>query len=130
MFKKGTSGNPAGRPKGIPDKRTEIRDLLKPHAPALVEKAVQLALQGEQTALKLCLDKVIPSLKPVSESVSVNNAGNLSDIGMSVITDVFSGAITTDAGYELLRSLQIQANLEEFTAIEKRLTALERIADK
>ena len=130
MFKKGTSGNPAGRPKGIPDKRTEIRDLLKPHAPALVEKAVQLALQGEQTALKLCLDKIIPSLKPVSEAVSINNAGNLSDIGMSVITDVFSGAITTDAGYELLRSLQIQANLEEFTAIEKRLTALERIADK
>ena len=130
MFKKGTSGNPAGRPKGIQDKRTEIRDLLKPHAPALVEKAVQLALQGEQTALKLCLDKVMPSLKPVSEPVSINNTGNLSDTGRSVINDVFSGAINTDTGYELLRSLQIQANLEEFTAIEERLTALERIADK
>jgi hypothetical protein len=36
-FDKGQSGNPNGRPKGIPDKRVELRELLKPHAKVLIE---------------------------------------------------------------------------------------------
>lgn len=64
-FQKGQSGNPEGRPKGTKDKRTELRELLQPHAPALVEKAVELALQGDTTALKMCLDRIIPVMRSV-----------------------------------------------------------------
>ena len=46
-FKKGQSGNPAGKPKGAKDKRTELRELLKPHAEKLVKKAVDMALAGD-----------------------------------------------------------------------------------
>ena len=64
-FKAGKSGNPQGRPKGSKDKRTELRALLEPHAPALVEKAVQMALDGDTVALKLCLDRIIPAMRAV-----------------------------------------------------------------
>jgi len=64
-FQKGQSGNPSGRPKGAKDKRTELRELLQPHAPALIEKAVEMALDGDTTALKMCLDRIIPAMRSV-----------------------------------------------------------------
>lgn len=64
-FKKGQSGNPQGRPAGTGDKRRELRALLEPHAPALIEKAVELALAGDITALRLCLDRIIPPMRSI-----------------------------------------------------------------
>lgn len=66
-FMKGQSGNPAGRPKGIPDKRTQMRELFEPHAEALIDKAVQLALAGDTTALRMCLERIIPPMKASAE---------------------------------------------------------------
>jgi hypothetical protein len=80
MFEKGQSGNPAGKPKGAKDKRTELRELLRPHAPALVEKAVELALNGDLTALKLCLDRIMPPLKATPECVALPLSGEGCDL--------------------------------------------------
>lgn len=59
-YTSGQSGNPAGRPKGIKDKRTALADLLKPHAEELVAKAVELARSGDVNALRLCIERLIP----------------------------------------------------------------------
>jgi len=59
-YQKGHSGNPAGRPPGLPDKRTVLRELLAPHAEALVAKVVALALAGDTAALRICIDRLIP----------------------------------------------------------------------
>ena len=37
------SGDPNGQPKGIKDKRSQLRELLAPHAQALIDKVVELA---------------------------------------------------------------------------------------
>ena len=63
-FKQGESGNPSGRPKGIVDKRSEFRKLLEPHAQGLVEQLIKLAKSGDPTALKLCIERLIPRVKP------------------------------------------------------------------
>lgn len=70
QFEKGQSGNPAGRPKGIADKRTELKSLLEPHAPALVQKVVEKALNGDMQALKICIDRLIPPAKVQNEQES------------------------------------------------------------
>jgi hypothetical protein len=62
-FTKGQSGNPAGKPKGAKDKRTELRALLRPHAEDLVAKAVELAKAGDTTALRICIDRLIPPIR-------------------------------------------------------------------
>lgn len=128
MFQKGKSGNPAGRPKGIQDKRVEMRALLEPYAPSLIEKAVQLALEGDTTALKLCVDKIVPSIKPISESVLIEADKSLAVTGKSVVDAMTSGSISVTSGFNVLRSLQAQAKLEEMTIIEERLSALEKKA--
>lgn len=62
-FKTGQSGNPSGRPKGIVDKRTQLRSLIQPHAEDLVNKLVERAKLGDSWAMKLCIDRLIPPMK-------------------------------------------------------------------
>jgi len=53
VFKKGQSGNPAGRKRGSRNTATvALEDLLKGHGEALVQKAVDLALAGHPAMLK------------------------------------------------------------------------------
>src|SRR4029077_11874899 len=60
-FLRGESGNPAGRPMGARHKATvEDEALLDGGAEALTRKAVEMALAGDGTALRLCLDRIIP----------------------------------------------------------------------
>jgi len=63
-FEKGKSGNPAGRPRGGPDRRTLVRELMIPEASQLISKAVELALSGDTVTLKACLSLRIDSQKP------------------------------------------------------------------
>ena len=59
-FAKGRSGNPAGRPRGTRNRSTlAAQMLLQGEAEALTRKAVELALGGDPTALRLCLDRLI-----------------------------------------------------------------------
>ncbi len=71
-FVKGTSGNPAGRPKGKKNQITElkqdleiaVRDAIAPdEIRAVVGKMVELALEGNVGAGKLILDKVLSNAK-------------------------------------------------------------------
>ena len=58
-FKKGKSGNPAGRPQGSRNKATlAMERLLNGEADRLTLKAVDLAMKGDTTALRLCLESL------------------------------------------------------------------------
>src|SRR5262245_61104396 len=60
-FKPGKSGNPLGRPKGARNKTTlAVEALLDEEGAALTRKAVEKALEGDITALRFCLDRVLP----------------------------------------------------------------------
>src|SRR3954454_19391456 len=60
-FQRGQSGNPHGRSVGSRHRTTLALDaLLEGEAERLTRKAVELALQGDITALKLCLDRLLP----------------------------------------------------------------------
>jgi hypothetical protein len=95
-FKKGQSGNPKGRPKGATDRRGALRELLEPHAPELVEKAVELALEGDATALRMCLDRLIPSLPADSSPVVLGPVAdnNPTKAGEAILAQAFSGTIS------------------------------------
>ena len=57
QFEKGVSGNPTGRPKGSRNAATlAIEALLDGQAEALTQKAIQMAMDGDPVALRLCLD--------------------------------------------------------------------------
>lgn len=60
-FRKGNSGNPKGRPVGAHNKTTMAAlELLEGEAESLTRKVIELALEGDISALRLCLDRLLP----------------------------------------------------------------------
>jgi hypothetical protein len=76
VFKKGQSGNPAGRKRGSRNTATvTLEDLLKGQGEALVQKAVDLALAGHPAILKLCLERPPVSGPPRPRRLDVVRGG-------------------------------------------------------
>lgn len=90
-FKTGKSGNPAGRPKGATNKRTRLAKLLEPHAEALVDKMVEIALAGDVMALRLCIERLIPKVQ--GEPLGVDFPAVLTDEGSASLKDEILRAV-------------------------------------
>ncbi len=130
-FTKGQSGNPNGRPKGLEDKRVALRLLLVPHTEKLIKKAVSLALNGDTTALRICIDRLIPPIRAKDTPVSIGKLeGGLADQGRVVLDAVSSGRITPDEAGGLMQVISAQARIVEVDEIEKRVAALEQAHKK
>jgi uncharacterized protein DUF5681 len=130
-FQPGQSGNPDGRPLGIRDKRTAMRELLVPHAEALVAKAVELALSGDSTALRICIDRLIPAAKAKDDPVSLPSlTDSLAHNSREVIKALAIGELTPEEAATVLQALASQVRIIEADEIDKRLTALEQAAGK
>lgn len=64
LFQKGQSGNPQGRPKGSLNKTTlAVQNLLNGQAEEITQKAIELAIDGDGPALKLCFERLLPVKK-------------------------------------------------------------------
>ena len=73
QFQKGQSGNPEGKPKGTRHKATQAASLLlEGELDALTRKAIDMALEGDTTALRLCLERIIPPLKSTTPPIKLN----------------------------------------------------------
>jgi hypothetical protein len=123
-FKKGESGNPSGRPKGVSDRRRVLRELLMPEAPALVAKAVEKALAGDSVMLKVCLDKLVPNARPNRE-VQFDGSGSIGTQGSAVLGQICDGELGIEDGKAVMDLLAIQAKLEEQDELAERISALE-----
>lgn len=64
LFQPGQSGNPAGRPPGARNQATMAAlTLLEGECEALTRKAVELALNGDIQALRLCLERIVAPVR-------------------------------------------------------------------
>ena len=68
-YKKGESGNPAGRPKGSKNKRSLINEALQETAFAKLSDAVNA---GEAWAIQAVLDRTTPKLKQITPDNSLD----------------------------------------------------------
>src|SRR5262249_27967301 len=111
-FRKGQSGNPAGRRRGGRNKATEAAERpLRGEAEALRRKAIERALEGDPMALRLCLDRLIPPRRGRTVRLPslhrVRSAADLGDTMAAITTAAASGAITLGEAAELARVVEI-----------------------
>ncbi|MCG8016833.1 MAG: DUF5681 domain-containing protein [Candidatus Thiodiazotropha sp. 'RUGA'] len=126
-FKPGQSGNPKGRRKGS-SKVSELRAKLEPHADDLIQTAVNMALGGDLQALKLCLERLLPPLRPQAETVKLSaltKAESLSDMGEAILQAIAAGELPPDVGRDLLTAIAAQMQITEGDELQKRLESLE-----
>ncbi len=101
-FKAGQSGNPKGRRKGTLNKRTELAKMLDSHAGALVAKMIELALEGDVTAIRLCIERLIP--KANREPTGIEFQKDIIKLSDDILQAAFDGRISIDDA-ERLRQL-------------------------
>ncbi|MFC1578970.1 DUF5681 domain-containing protein [Pseudomonadota bacterium] len=125
-FKKGESGNPAGRPTGRSDRRRLVSSLLEPEAPALIAKAVEMALAGDSVMLKACLDKLIPNSRS-SRTVWVDGEFKPDASGLpgQIVTADAKGELGLEDARGMMELCGLKARVDEATELKVRLETLE-----
>jgi hypothetical protein len=127
-FTKGVSGNPAGRPVGSRNAATEMAQaLLDGEAAALVRKCVELALEGNPAAMKLCLERLVPrrgrSVK--LELPPLDSAADIAPAMSAIARSVAEGGLSPYDGAELSRIVESWVRALEVADFERRLKELE-----
>jgi TPR repeat protein len=127
-FKPGQSGNPSGKPKGSLNRVTlAIQCLLDSEGEELTRKAIELAKEGDLTALKLCLERICPPRKsrPISIDLpDVKTSEGVSLAQTSVVQAVGEGEITPEEGQVLSNILESRRKSIETEDHERRLDEL------
>lgn len=124
----GQSGNPAGKPRGVKHKATQaVQAMLEGELEAITRKAIELALEGDTTALKLCLDRIAPPLKPVTLPVQLDTPvpNSLTATARVFVSAAANGEIPPDIAAQLVSAVASVAKVEEMEEIKHRLEALE-----
>jgi hypothetical protein len=123
-----TAGNP-GRPKGSKNMVTRaVETLLEGEAEALTRKAIDLALGGDVTALRLCMERISPPRKGRELSLEMPQLSTPIDIASAlgvVVHAVSIGKIDIHEAAALAGVLELQRRALETVELEVRLKALE-----
>ncbi len=129
LWKKGESGNPAGKKPGTRHRATlAIEKLLDGEGEALTRKAIELAKDGDLTAIKLCLERICPPRKsrPIKIDLpEVNTADGVSKAQATAVQAVADGEITPEEGKVLADILEARRKSIETADHEARLSKLE-----
>lgn len=130
LWKKGQSGNLAGRPPGSRNKTTiAVQALLQGQAEKLTQKAIESALEGDMAALKLCIDRIVPAIKelPLNFKIPTSvNAEDLPKITSSLLKAVSSGEILPTEAEKISKLISVHREAIELADFDSRLKALEQ----
>lgn len=129
-WKPGESGNPAGRPSGAGE-IAKLRAAIAMHVPAIITNLKDAALNGDVSAARLLLERVIPPVKASEEATPLALPdGTLTEQGRAVVAAVATGDLAPSQGAALLASLSTLAKLAEADELERRIAALEAQHEK
>ena len=129
-FQPGQSGNPLGRPKGARNRATQAAEaILSGEAEALTRKCVELALEGDVTALRLCLERILPAQRGRTVEFDIPTLRAPADIvsaAAGLVAAAGAGEVTADEALTVARVLEVHRRAIETQELEERLTALEQ----
>jgi hypothetical protein len=130
LYKPGESGNPGGKKPGTINKRTQLSKLLEPHATELINKAVELARNGDVNALRLCIERLLPKARSETISMSLPNidytkAPALLILGDEIIHAIANQELTPEQGKTLASVIEAQRKTIETGELANRIEEIE-----
>ena len=119
-----------GRPRGSRNKTTLVlQEVLGQHGEALVKKCVLNALNGDKTAMRACMDRLLPIPKqsPVQFPLpSITTAAKLARAQAGIIKSVSRGKLTPGEAESINNLFESRRRMLETEQLEARLQALEQ----
>jgi hypothetical protein len=123
------AANPAGMAKGTRHRATRLAEaLFDGQAEALVQKVISMALSGDQTALRLALERLCPPRRdrPVAiDMPRIERPADLVAAASSITTATVTGQITPQEGSDLVRLVEGTARAIEVHELAERIDRLE-----
>lgn len=125
-FAPGNSGKPAGARHRVTKAALELID---GQAEAITQKAVELALEGDSTALRLCVERLAPPRKdaPVSFDLpAISSAQDAAGAAQAVLQAVSDAELTPVEGATVMALIEQYRRTLELTELEARIANLEQ----
>jgi hypothetical protein len=127
LFEKGNQMG-RGRPCGSRNKRTIFAEAMEGHGEAIIKQCQVLALKGDPTALRLCMDRLLPACPPSNNRFQLPLIKTTVDLGpawQSVLKQVALGRLSVHEGEALAGMLENRRRAIEAEELDARLRAIE-----
>src|ERR1700736_4525279 len=130
QFRKGQSGNPAGRPPGSRNRATSmVQNLLEGAAENIAKRAARLAEEGNVAAIRICMDRLSPvgQHNPVAfELPPIHATQDCLRATSAILTGIASGDIAPSAAMQIARVIDVHLRAISTNDLEARMTKLEK----
>lgn len=131
-FRKGASGNPTGRKPGTRCRATVLAEqLIEGQAEEVVQKCLQMALEGDSTAMRLVMERLVPPRRERATPLRLPDLGDMENLPVAtrtVLEQVAAGELTTGQAADVGRVLELHRRNVELVELERRVAALEGAA--
>jgi hypothetical protein len=132
-FRKGHSGNPAGRPLGSRNKATLLAEaLMEGEAEDITQVLIERARAGDATALKLYFERLVPPRRERAVPVALPAIAGPADIAPAmgaIAAAVGSGVLAPAEAGELTRMIEVLMRAFDRSDFDRRLRALEEFGN-
>jgi len=121
------SPNPAGRPRGIVDKRSKLSQKMLGDAQAIIDKMIAQALDGDAQAASLILSRIMPTLRAQAERVEFDfdASAPVTQQVEQVLQAISEGKVAADVGRQIIEAIGALSAVRAVDELERRLQALE-----
>lgn len=128
-FEPGQSGNPAGKSRGARHRTTlAMEALLEGEAEALTRRAIELALDGDGPALRLCMDRLAPVRRDRHvqfDLPAIDTTADLPKATHALLQAIAAGDLTPSEAADIGKAVDAHVRAIEVTDIHERLARLE-----
>jgi Family of unknown function (DUF5681) len=133
QFLPGQTGNPRGRAKGDKNRATLLAEkILEDDREAIVRAVVNAAKNGDPTAMRLCIERLVPLRKGgrpiVFDMPKIETPADVVSALGALTTEMAAGELTIDEAAGVAGVIDLRRKALETNEIEERLRRLEEKA--
>lgn len=118
-----------GRPRGSRNQaKSPVQELLEEYSPHLTKKCIALAMTGDRSAMRLCMERISPAHRDGCIRMSlpaIRTAQDLDKAAEKVTQAIRRGRIAPADGEKMMNIFQMRARVMESAQLESRLEKLE-----
>ena len=129
VWAKGQSGNPTGKPAGARNKATVmVQSIMERGAREIAEAVVGLAKEGDLSAARLVLERLVPPAKerPIFLALpDTSTADGIAEAQQAILQAVAAGDLLPGEGATMAGIVEARRKAVETDELEQRISALE-----